>query len=112
MNFPKSARVRTRYEYLEFFKGSDVARLGPCLVFRIANKKGEARLGITVKAKANSVHRNKIKRQVRESFRLASPHARASDYNVVIPATAKLVPETIRRIRKQLDSYWPNERIS
>jgi ribonuclease P protein component len=112
MHFPKSARVRTRHEYLEFFKGSDVARLGPCLVFRISNVKGEARLGITVKTKTNSVHRNKIKRQVRESFRLASPHARASDYNVVIPATAKLVPETISKIRSQLDTYWKNERRS
>ena len=112
MNFPKRARVRTHREYLEFFKGIDVARLGPCLVFRISNLKGEARLGITVKTKTNSVHRNKIKRQVRESFRLASPHVRSSDYNVVIPATAKLVPETIYRIRKQLDSYWPNERLT
>jgi ribonuclease P protein component len=109
MNFPKSARVRTRGEYLEFFKGSSVARLGPCLVFRIANTKGEARLGITVKTKANSVYRNKIKRQVRESFRLAIPHAKNSDYNVVIPMTTKLKPETIYKIRTQLDAYWTNE---
>jgi ribonuclease P protein component len=109
MLFPKNARVRTRREYLEFFKGSDVARLGSCLVFRISNDKDQARVGITVKAKTNSVHRNKIKRQVRESFRLASPHARTSDYNVVIPATAKLVPKTIVAIRKQLDAFWKNE---
>jgi ribonuclease P protein component len=109
MDFPKSARVRTRYEYLEFFKGSDVARLGSCLVFRIANLKKEARVGITIKTKTNSVHRNKIKRQIRESFRLARPHARTSDYNVVIPVTCKLTPENIVRVRQQLDRYWAHE---
>jgi ribonuclease P protein component len=71
-----------------------------------------ARLGITVKTKTNSVHRNKIKRQVRESFRLASPHVRSSDYNVVIPATAKLIPENIVKIRKSLDLFWKNESLT
>jgi ribonuclease P protein component len=110
MNFPKCARVRSRHEYLDFFKGSDVARLGSCLVFRIRTQKNEARLGITVKTKTNSVYRNKIKRQVRESFRLARPFASAHDYNVVIPVTCKLVPETIRKVRRQLDRHWSNER--
>ena len=110
MNFPKSARVRTRFEYLEFFKGSEVARLGSCLVFRIAANKSESRVGITVKSKTNSVYRNKIKRQVRESFRLARPFSLAHDYNVVIPVTCKLIPENIRKVRRQLDRHWSNER--
>ncbi len=110
MNFPKSARVRTRREYLEFFKGSGVARLGSCIVFRIQAGQSESRLGITLKTKANSVHRNRIKRQIRESFRLARPYAHAFDYNVVIPVTSKLDPENILRIRRNLDRYWLNER--
>ena len=112
MNFLKSARVRTRREYLEFFKGSIVSRLGDCLVFRIPNLEGKTRLGITVKAKNNSVYRNKVKRQVRESFRLASPHVRTSNYNVVVHAAPQISHKTIFKIRKQLDLFWTYERLN
>ena len=69
MNFPKSARVLTRREYLQFFTQSAVKRLGSSIIFRIPNEKGEPRVGITVKSRTNSVLRNKIKRQIREVYR-------------------------------------------
>lgn len=109
MDFPKSARVRFRQEYLAFFNGSKVQRMGSCLVFRIPNEKGLARLGITVKSRTNSVYRNKIKRQVRDCFRLNREKLEAFDYNVVIPSQVKINFQTPALVRRQLESIWSNE---
>ena len=109
MDFPKSARVRRRREYLAFFQGSSVKRLGVCLIFRIPNDKNQARLGITVKSRTNSVYRNKIKRQIRECFRLNREALSAFDYNVVIPGQVKINFQTPARVRTQMESFWLNE---
>lgn len=106
MDFPKSARVRFRREYLEFFKGSNVKRLGSCLVFSIPAQKENARLGMTIKAKVNSVYRNKLKRQVRESFRNHRKDLPALDYNIVIPGPLKVNFKTPALVRFHLDAYW------
>ncbi len=109
MDFPKNARVRFKSEYLEFFKGSDVKRLGVCTLFRIANEKGEARVGMTIKAKVNSVYRNKLKRQIRECFRANRKALSSFDYNVVIPGGVRVQYKTPKLVRKQLESNWSNE---
>ena len=82
-------------------------RLGSCLIFKIAS--AEPRLGITVKSRTNSVLRNKIKRQVREAFRLNRDKMKPFDYNVVVPSQVKINYETALRIRKNLESVWANE---
>jgi ribonuclease P protein component len=109
MDFPKSARVRTRREYLQFFNQSDVKRLGSCILFRISNEKNQARLGITVKSRTNSVLRNKIKRQIRESFRAHRKGMAAFDYNVVIPGNVKVSYLTAKKVRANLDGLWNHE---
>jgi len=109
MDFPKSARVLNRAEYLRFFQGSEVKRLGVCTVFRIANTKGLARLGITVKAKVNSVYRNKLKRAIREAFREGRAKMGSHDYNVVVPGGVRVDYKTHRLVRAQLESIWSHE---
>jgi ribonuclease P protein component len=109
MNFPKTARVRKRHEYLRFFNKSDVKRLDTCLLFRIPNEKGQARVGITVKSRTNSVHRNKIKRQIREAFRAHREKLGAHDYNIVIPGHIKINYLTPQKVRKNLDSLWTKD---
>ncbi|NDG83757.1 MAG: hypothetical protein EBX52_01810 [Proteobacteria bacterium] len=109
MDFPKSARILNRAEYLRFFQGSDVKRLGVCTVFRIANTKGVPRLGITVKARVNSVYRNKLKRTIREVFRLGRGSMAAHDYNVVVPGGVRVDHRTPRLVRTQLESIWSHE---
>ena len=56
-----------------------------CIVFRIPNDLGHFRLGITLKTRATSVERNRVKRVVREQFRRLAPELGSYDYNVVIP---------------------------
>jgi ribonuclease P protein component len=48
-------------------------------------------VGITLKARGSSVDRNKVKRQIRETFRNLTPFLGSFDYNVVIPASKKMV---------------------
>jgi len=105
--FPKSARVRKRREYLQFFHQSDVKRLENCIIFRIPNTLGYARLGISVKAKTNSVYRNKIKRQIREHFRLHQSAFKPSDYNIVVPGHIRVNYRTGRQVRATLEKLLP-----
>lgn len=111
MDFPKSARVRKRREYLQFFNQSEVKRLGSCLIFRIPNQKDQARLGITVKSRTNSVFRNQIKRQIRESFRAYRERMGAFDYNVVVPSQVRVGYLTADKVRKNLDGLWGGDEI-
>ncbi len=61
-----------------------------CTIFRIPNELGHFRLGITLKARGTSVQRNKVKRQIRESFRIQREILGSFDYNVVVPASKRL----------------------
>lgn len=61
-----------------------------CTIFRIPNDYGHFRLGITLKARGNSVQRNRVKRQIREAFRCQAPELGSFDYNVVIPGSKRL----------------------
>lgn len=107
MKFPKSARVRKRREYLQFFHQSDVKKLDGCVIFRVPNALGHARLGITVKAKTNSVLRNKIKRQIREHFRLHQNSFKTADYNIVVPGHIRVNHRTGFHVRSVLEKLLP-----
>lgn len=107
MKFPKSVRVRKRREFLQFFHQSDVKRLDGCVIFRIPNALGYPRIGITVKAKTNSVLRNKIKRQIREHFRQHQSSFKPADYNIVIPGHVRINYETGRKVRFTLEKLLP-----
>ena len=104
MKFPKSARVLKRREYLQFFHQSDVKKLHNCVIFRIPNAFGNPRLGITVKARTNSVLRNKIKRQIREHFRLNQQNFKPADYNIVVPGYVKVDHRTGKMVRSSLST--------
>ncbi len=104
MKFPKSVRVLKRREFLQFFHQSDVKRLGNLIIFRIPNSLNHARIGITVKARTNSVLRNKIKRQVREHFRLHQNLFKPADYNIVIPGHIQVNHFTGKQVRKTLEN--------
>ncbi len=111
MDYPKSARVRKRQEYLNFFQKSDVKRLDSCTIFRIQNNVDQARLGITVKSRVNSVYRNKLKRQIKEVFRLYRCEMKSFDYNVVVPGHIKVDYQTPKKVRQTLERIWAHANI-
>jgi len=68
--FPKTARLRSRAEFLKLSRAGSKVQTANFVVIRGSNDKNETRVGITVSGKVgNSVVRNRIKRQVREFFR-------------------------------------------
>jgi ribonuclease P protein component len=83
-------RLHYPREYRRFFSQSEVLRLPECAVFRIKNDLGHFRLGITLKARGTSIQRNKVKRAIREAFRLQKAGLGSYDYNVVVPGTKKM----------------------
>ena len=102
MKFPKKVRVLKREDYLRFFHQADVKKLRDCIIFRIPNSLTHARLGITVKSKTTSVLRNKIKRQIREHFRMNQDQFKPADYNIVIPSYVKVNFKTGKVVRESL----------
>ena len=79
-----SHRLHQRLEFLRFFEGSEVHRLERCAVFRVPNSCGHFRLGVTFKARMNSVERNAIRRRIRETMRKQARELGSYDYNVVV----------------------------
>lgn len=75
-SFPKSARLRTRREFLQVQEaerngGQSVQVSAACLLaLALPNGLEQVRLGLTVSSKVgNAVTRNRIRRQLREWFR-------------------------------------------
>jgi ribonuclease P protein component len=90
-SLPPELRLHHPWEYRRFFNQSQVVRLSECTVFRVQNDLGHFRLGITLKSRGRSVDRNRVKRQIRESFRQQRAGLGAYDYNVVIPGHRKML---------------------
>ena len=109
MNYPKSVRILSKKEYLLFFQKSEVFRLDACTVFRKSNDLNQARLGITIKSRVNSVYRNKLKRQIKEVFRLHLKSIPLFDYNVVVPSHIKTNYKTPKKVRASLERIWAHE---
>jgi ribonuclease P protein component len=78
-----------------------------CFAINVApNELGFARLGLSIGAKAvgNAVARNRVKRAVRESFRLAATALTGLDLVVGARNGAKTAHNA--RLRESLDSLW------
>lgn len=68
--FRKADRIRSRAEYRAIYAEGRPLHVGRLVVYAVAGE-GPARLGVTVPRKVGgSVVRNRVKRLVREAFRL------------------------------------------
>jgi ribonuclease P protein component len=104
--FDKSCRLLEKADYGHVFT-SGLRNHGKFfLVVFCENKLGTARLGIAVSRKVSkkAVVRNRIKRQIRESFRLNKNLLRGMDC-VVIAKNAAATTEQAA-LRSSLDAHW------
>lgn len=72
LRFPREARLLTASEFRAVFRAGRRARSGPLHARLRPNGKGRARLGMAVSLKTarTAVVRNRVRRQLRESFRV------------------------------------------
>ena len=69
--FPRSSRLTSRRQFLEIYDRGRKVISDSFVLFAMPNDLGRCRLGITVTRKVGTaVRRNRIKRRVREVFRL------------------------------------------
>jgi len=91
VRYPRHVRVRARADFDRIF-ASATRTASPMLAVHLLPEEGPARLGLAVSRKVDkrAVGRNRIKRVLRDAFRLVQPQLAPGSYVVVArPAAAQ-----------------------
>jgi ribonuclease P protein component len=103
--FPKAERLLKRHEFLRLSGHGRKIHTQNFIVLRADSSGPSARIGATVSRRTgNAVVRNRIKRMIREFYRLNKGLFVSADYNIIAkPGAARLeFPETIRELTRAL----------
>ncbi len=105
-SFPRTARLRLPSEFNHVFRDGTRSSDACFVVLVCGNGGAEARLGISVakKAVASAAGRTRIKRAVRESFRLNRGLLPAVD--IVVQARGAARQREAADLRASLDRHW------
>ena len=110
--FDQTQRLRTRADFARVYEGRVVRRAGPLKVYGRPNDCGHGRLGLSVSARVgNAVTRNRVKRMLRESFRLLQHDLpRGYDWIVVVSRHEPLALVDYQRLlmsaTQRLERQW------
>ena len=104
--FPRTVRLLSKKDYQQVF--SDPVRSSDALFTMLSckNNQDNPRLGLAIAKKtiAKAVHRNHIKRQVRESFREHQTLLQGID--IVVLAKKGLQDRSNNEIQRSLSKHW------
>jgi ribonuclease P protein component len=82
--FPRSHRIGTRTGFARVYDARVRSSRGPLTVYALPNQLGHPRLGLSVGRRVgNAVRRNRIKRLLRDAFRLHQ-HELPAGYDFVV----------------------------
>ena len=104
-SFSRSFRLTERSQFVRLFDNPNVYRAKTFQAFWKSNQKNTARLGITIKGRLSSVWRMRVKRVIREWFRLVKDKVGQNDLNVVIRVPQKLDMTYIDNLKEQLRNW-------
>lgn len=110
-SFPKEERLRKKEDFERILKEGKVYYCPPIIVY--INKKGERRrLGISVNKKVGSaVIRNRIKRLIREVYRLNRPYILDNvEILVIVKPNGKKI-KNFAEMEKILKNIWKSANI-
>ncbi len=108
-SLPKTCRMTERAEFVRLFDHPTVYKTKLFQAFYKENGKKTSRIGITLKGKTTSVWRNKLKRTIREWFRI-SRFARDEktppvDMNLVIHIPKVMNDEYLNKFKLSLGDW-------
>lgn len=111
LTFPAARRVRRKWEFDQLYARGK--RLGNHHfgITVTANALGLARLGLAVASKpfGGSVPRNRIRRLIRESFRLRQHEL--PDVDLVVSARPRAKDASAAELRASLDGLWDKVKV-
>ena len=92
--------VKENYEFRRIYRKGRSA-VSPCMVvYCQKNRQGRSRLGVTVSTKlGHAVVRNRVRRRLREIYRLNSP-AMKTGWDIVVVARTRCADAEYRRMEK------------
>lgn len=106
--FTRKLRLTNPADYKQVFNDPDKCKSVDCVFTILARKNGlsYARMGLAIAAKhlKHAVERNRVKRQIRESFRLNQIQLTGLD--IVILSRIDTVKSNNNNLRKALDKHW------
>ena len=104
--FPLRIRLRQAAEYKKVFSSGRRQTDACFTVISLVSEPGAARLGMVVSKKVSklAVQRNRIKRQVRESFRHHHPDLPARD--LVVMARYSAAARSNQELAASLQQHW------
>lgn len=91
-----------RVDFTRLFDEPHVFRGSVILVFSKASERKVSRVGVTIKGRLSSIWRTRLKRAVREVFRLHADPALGRDYNFVIRIGAAVNLKFYERLQRDL----------
>ena len=100
--FPRTARLLSADQYADVFERGRFLRRDSRVRVRILENSGNsARIGVIVPKKGNrlAVRRNRIKRLVRDYFRLTRTHLKSVD--IIVHVTGAVADKDLMRILRQ-----------
>jgi ribonuclease P protein component len=111
LTFPAARRVRRKWEFDQLYARGKRLGNNHFGITVHPNDLGRARLGLAVASKpfGGSVPRNRIRRLIRESFRLRQHDL--PDVDVVVSARAAAKEASPAQLRASLDGLWDKVKV-